>query len=215
VAEIGEIGLLYLFRMKRIILYSLTLIFFVINVGYIQAQANTSSWQTHMDSLVAYHDMKGMLIHVEAPKQHVSWTGAGGVAEISTLRPLTGNEPFRIASITKTFVATTILRLWEDGKIQLDDPVTRYISSKHTDILRTDGYAPEKITLRHLLTHTSGLYDHGSSSEYVQAIFDRPEYQWTRTEQIQRMVDWGRPVGKPGERFSYSDTGYLTPWGND
>jgi D-alanyl-D-alanine carboxypeptidase len=40
-------------------------------------------------------------------------------------------------------------------------------------------------------------------------IIDDPQYHWTRTEQLQGCMYWGRPVGKPGERFSYSDTGYI------
>jgi D-alanyl-D-alanine carboxypeptidase len=169
----------------------------------------TSQWQQYLDSLVSFQGVTGIQIHVDAPKQNIDWTGAAGVAEISSLRPLTGKDPVRIASITKTFVAITIIRLWEEKKLDLDDPITKYISKEHADILQQGGYHPKEITIRHLLTHTSGLYDHGSSQTYLDKIFADPAHQWTRTEQLKGSMTWGKPVGKPGERFSYSDTGYI------
>jgi len=174
-----------------------------------QGGATTVRWQALLDSLQRSQNITGILVHVESPERNVSWTGASGVSDIVSGRPLTGNEPVRIASVTKSFVATAILCLSEKGKIALDDPVTKYISQAHTDILREGGYVPEWITIYHLLTHTSGLFDHGSSPEYMTRILDDPQYSWTRTEQLQGCMYWGRPVGKPGDRFSYSDTGYI------
>jgi len=73
----------------------------------------------------------------------------------------------------------------------------------------TMGYDPEAITIRHLLTHTSGLFDHGGAEEYTEAILSDLMHPWTRTEQLRGAVEWGDPHGKPGEVYTYADTGYI------
>lgn len=159
--------------------------------------------------LEADSTIPGVLVHVEAPDLLFSYSVASGVSDISTGAVLHPEESVRIASNTKTYVAASILRLWEEGKLNLNDPVRKYISQEHSDILETDGYEMDTITIRHLLTHTSGMYDHAASNSYFQKVFSNPAYEWTRTEQIQGCADWGDPLFKPGEGFSYSDTGYI------
>ncbi len=75
-----------------------------------------------------------------------------GLINLQTQEPITSSSTFHIASITKTFTAMTILRLMEQGKIQLDDLVSKYLI----------GFPYENITIKNLLSHRSGLpkYDH-------------------------------------------------------
>jgi D-alanyl-D-alanine carboxypeptidase len=75
--------------------------------------------------------------------------------------------------------------------------------------LRGDGYDPEAITLRHLLTHTSGLFDFADTDIYTEEILADPTHRWTRTEQLESAVEWGDPYGPPGEVYRYCDTGYI------
>lgn len=170
---------------------------------------DTTHWQFLLDSLREQRNITGLMIHVDVPQRNIAWTGATGVSDVISGRKLTGHEPVRIASVTKSFVAITILRLWEEGLLNLSDPIARFISTEHADILVEGGYDPEQITIRHLLTHTSGLFDHGSSPQFISRILSEPQHRWTRTEQIQSSMQWGKPVGQVGERFSYSDTGYI------
>ena len=74
-----------------------------------------------------------------------------GFADVKLKIPVTTNTVFRIASVSKQFVATAIMMLVEEGKLNLDDPVSKYL----------DGTPSEwkQITIRHLLTHTSGIPD--------------------------------------------------------
>ncbi|HJR74353.1 MAG TPA: serine hydrolase domain-containing protein [Luteimonas sp.] len=122
---------------------------------------------------------------------------------------LVGNEGFRIASITKTFVAATVLKLWEDGRIDLEAPITRWLPASWTQRLAGDGYRPEKMTVRHLLSHTSGLADHAQAKQFIATIKADPATEWSRARDIARLVEWTDPMGTPGEKFAYSDTGYL------
>jgi D-alanyl-D-alanine carboxypeptidase len=65
------------------------------------------------------------------------------------------------------------------------------------------------MTIRHLLTHTSGLYDHSSGAEYGEAIVADPMHRWTRSEQFELAIELGDPHGEPGEFYTYCDTGYV------
>jgi D-alanyl-D-alanine carboxypeptidase len=151
----------------------------------------------------------GAALHVDSPTLGLSWEGASGLADPTAGEPMTPAHPVRIASNTKTYVAAATLRLWEDGKLELDDPIAEHLPAETVESLRGDGYQPEEMTVRHLLTHTSGLFDHSDSELYVQAIVAEPQRRWTRADQVRGAVEWGDPLGAPGELFSYADTGYV------
>lgn len=122
---------------------------------------------------------------------------------------LSGSEGFRLASITKTYVAATALRLWEDGKLDLEAPITRWLPTSWMQRLTQDGYRPQQIAVRHLLSHTSGLADHAQAKAFIEMVKRDPAAEWTRARDIARLVEWTDPVAAPGEKFSYSDTGYV------
>lgn len=124
-------------------------------------------------------------------------------------RPMTADTPVRIASITKTFVAASVLRLWERDLLDLDAPVSDLISDDHDQLLRSDGYRTDAITVRHLLMHAGGVNDHFSSDAFKRMVMADPARVWTRTDQLRVMVQTTEPLAPPGERFAYSDAGYL------
>lgn len=188
-----------------------TLIFIlvVISIFNVYPQIGlTEEFQAAIDKEVT-DNMPGILIHIESPGRKISWSGAAGYSDKDNKVAMKPGQSFRIASVTKTFVASTILRLWEDKKLALEDPISKYISPEHSEILTKGGYDVNKITIRHLLTHSSGLFDHAQTEEFMNKIFSEPGHVWTRTEQIQKATEWGKPVGEIGERFSYADTGYI------
>jgi D-alanyl-D-alanine carboxypeptidase len=159
-----------------------------------------------------YPEMPGQLLHVLG--RGIDVEVAAGVAERATGEPLTPRRRFRIASVTKPFVAAAALRLHEDGELDLDQPIEKLVDDQTAAELRRGGYRPDAITTRHLLTHTSGVYDfaadaYGPPSDdgYVAACLADPSHRWTRLEQLRFAVDHGRPYGEPGEVFCYSDTG--------
>lgn len=166
--------------------------------------------QRLLDDAVANHEgLPAIALHVEAPALDFSWGGAAGVADPAAGTPMTPEHPLLVASNTKTFISVSVLRLWEDGRLELDDPISAHLSEEHLEILKRDGYQTDEITVRHLLTHTSGLFDYADSEAYEERIESDPMHRWTRTEQLQGAVDWGDPYGAPGEVYRYCDTGYI------
>lgn len=130
----------------------------------------------------------------------------GAVAPDTALH---GDEGFRLASITKTYVAATALRLHEDGRLDLQAPIGRYLPKAWMQLLASDGYKPRDITVRHLLSHTSGLADAAQAPQFIATIKANPQTRWTREGDLHHLVEWTDPVGAPGEKFAYSDTGYI------
>ncbi|MEM1357000.1 MAG: serine hydrolase domain-containing protein [Bacteroidota bacterium] len=155
-------------------------------------------------------EVPGVSMSVIAPRQDIHWSGAAGFADKNEKTVLSPKHPSRIASITKTFVAAAIFRLYEMDSLRLDHPIVRYISQEHRDLLAADGYQVEQITLRHCLFHTSGLYDYAvASPAYLEAVSENPKRRWSRTDQLRFATEFGDPLWAPGGGFRYSDTGYI------
>lgn len=109
--------------------------------------------------------------------------------------PNSSRTIFRVGSITKQFTAAAVLSLVADGKLSLDAPVSRYIK----------GIPPSwsKVTVRHLLTHTSGIPDFTAQPEFNATWIGRP------TNDVMALVS-GLPLeATPGTKFSYDNTGYV------
>jgi len=184
--------------------------FLTINLSSIafklSAQSNLN-FQADLDSQIN-EKMPGVLVTVICKENQIDWSGASGYADKENKIKLLPYQTFRIASVTKTFVASTILRLWEEKKLKLEDPIIKYIRKEHSEILIKGGYAPEKITILHLLTHSSGMADHTQTEKYkIENL--KKNHIWTRTEQLLELIGHTKPIGEIGKQFSYSDTGYI------
>ena len=136
--------------------------------------------------------------HPSIPGEAVSVRGPGldvavarGDADVGAHTPLRVDTPFRIASVTKTFVAVAVLRLVEQGVVELDAPIARYLSPESNATLHRGGYDPDVITVHQLLDHTSGLFDYASSDAYDAVNTSDPGHRWTRAEQLDFAVDRG------------------------
>jgi len=170
----------------------------------------TARLQRALDEAVAAdRAVPGALASISAPAAGLEWSGASGRIALHDAARLVPDQPFRIASITKVFVAAAAFRLCEERRLLLFGPLTPYLSAQTLSALRRGGYQPDRITIQQLLAHTSGIYDYASSPVYNALIMASPHRRWTRAEQIRLAMERGRPVGRPGERFAYSDTGYV------
>lgn len=121
-------------------------------------------------------------------------TQVEGTADIRTGRKITAKTNFRLASVTKQFTATAILLLAKDGKLTVDDPVAKHISD-------WPAYA-STVTIRHLLTHTSGLPDYDN---------DVPDSspQLTDADVLAFVRKQSANLFPPGAKYKYSNTGYA------
>lgn len=166
--------------------------------------------QAIVDSaLAAQPTLNAISVHVEAPRRCLSWSGVAGVADKATGAKLRPEQPVRIASNTKTYVAAAILRLVEEGKVRIDAPITTYLPAEYLDALRGGGYDPAAITVRQLLHHTSGIFDYAMEPSFTATALADMTRRWSRMDQLRWAMDKGNPYGAPGTVYHYSDTGYI------
>lgn len=124
------------------------------------------------------------------------WGKGYGLSDLKTKKPVTLDTRFRIASITKTFTATGILQLRDAGKLGLDDPLSGHLD--WFDLRYQD--APE-ITIRNLLTHTSGLPRDSKNPMWTEC--EAPTWHDFIADTKSRA-----PTRPPYEKFAYSNLGY-------
>jgi D-alanyl-D-alanine carboxypeptidase len=136
------------------------------------------------------------------------WSGAVGNADRKT-ETMTPFHAFRTGSVTKPFVAAATLRLMEMGSIDIAASIGGYVSDDTKALLTRGGYDVPKITVQQLLGHTSGIYDYGRDTKYLEQAIGNQLYAWTRREQIVFAMENGKPVALPGTAYDYSDTGYI------
>ncbi|MFD7091416.1 serine hydrolase domain-containing protein [Streptomyces sp. NPDC059896] len=137
------------------------------------------------------------------------WKGAAGVGDLRTGAPRRADDRFRIASITKTFVATVLLQLESEGRLDLDDTVETWLPG----VVRGHGHDGRRMTVRQLLNHTSGVFDFiddpAYAEKYIVPGFLKNRY---RTRTPQEAVDAAMahaPAFAPGSRYAYSNTNYV------
>jgi len=116
-----------------------------------------------------------------------------GLANVEHEVPVTDDTIFQSGSLGKMFTSTAVMLLVEDGKIALTDPIAKFLPGAPP--------AWKQITVRHLLTHTSGI------PEYTDGAVDlRRDYN---EDQLARMAYALAPDFAPGEKWKYSNTGYV------
>jgi D-alanyl-D-alanine carboxypeptidase len=122
---------------------------------------------------------------------------AFGLADREWNVATTPETKFRLGSITKQFTATAILQLAEQGKLSLDDPISKYYAEAPA------AWAP--VTIRRLLTHTSGIPSYTAISGFF-----RQSARTDRTPQEVIELTRDKPLAfTPGEKFAYDNTGYV------
>lgn len=177
--------------------------------SFVNAQSLEKKLESLIDSVYQSNkDALGILIHIESPDNHLSMTKAVGFSDKSRTQALQTNQPVLIASNTKSYVSAAILRLVEDGLIRLDDSIKNYLKPETNVLFEKDGYDFNKITVRHLLSHTSGIHDYVDQA-YFDFVIKNPQYEWTKKEQIKRSIEIGAPLFAPGTSFQYGDINYL------
>jgi D-alanyl-D-alanine carboxypeptidase len=157
--------------------------------------------QRLVDSLANAHDLPGLVVGVRRAGEEPSVI-ASGRADLASGRRMAPVDRFRIASLTKPMVATVILQLADEGRLSLDDTLSRFVP---------DGLADgDGITLRQLLNHTSGVADYLDDQGFIDAVVAQPDRVWTPQELIAIANAMPRSFA-PGAagRWEYSNTNYV------
>ncbi len=147
--------------------------------------------KSHLGKLTAGH-LPGMAVLV-ARDGKIVYQGGFGFADLDKKIPVTAETRFRIGSVSKQITAAAILRLADEGKLSLADPLDRYFP----------GF-PDGIALHHLLTHTSGIHSYTDKPEFLGKV--------TRPIEPGDLIDWFRddpPDFAPGAGFHYNNSAYL------
>lgn len=151
-----------------------------------------------VDAQLAYEDIPGMSMGV-VYDQDVIWSRGFGFADVVRKKPATPGTIYSICSISKLFTSISIMQLWEQGKLRLDDPIKKYlpwfsIQDKYPD-------APE-ITIQGILTHSSGL-----PREAASPYWTGPEHNFPTREQIIERLSSQEELYPADTFFQYSNLG--------
>jgi D-alanyl-D-alanine carboxypeptidase len=140
----------------------------------------------------------GAIVYVRTPTG--ARAGVAGYADKNAHVSMRAADRYRIASLTKAFTSALVLQLESEGKLDIDDPVEKYLPH-----VVPNGSA---ITLRELLNHTSGLYEYTDEPAFSQAVFDNPERTWAPLE-LTALAFAHPPYFAPGSDYHYSNTNYI------
>jgi len=178
-----------------------TVVLGAVCAGNLRAEFPTASIDKYLESCAARGEFSGVVL--VARRGEVQYHRALGTASIDGSEPLRKDSVFRLASVAKAFTAVSILMLRQEGKLSLDDDVRKYVPA----------LPYEGATIRHLLHHTSGLPD------YVKLLdkhWDKGEGDLSRRrfatnpDALAQFIEHKPPVRfAPGERWDYSNTGYM------
>jgi D-alanyl-D-alanine carboxypeptidase len=161
------------------------------------APATRLALQARLDRLRVRYGIPGVSVAIVLPDGS-TWLGVSGMADVAAEAPVTRSTSFAIASVSKTFTAALILALAEEGKIDLDAPVRRYLPAfKRISV---------KVKVRHLLDHTSGLRDYFFHASIDRLLLSRPDRRWDATQAMKYV---GKAYFEAGKGWHYSNTNYL------
>ncbi|WP_447637367.1 serine hydrolase domain-containing protein [Flavobacterium microcysteis] len=116
-----------------------------------------------------------------------------GYSDFKTKQPLNNTTAFYIASLAKPFTALAVMQLKEQKKLTYDDPISLYVPNLPA--------FTQKVTLRQLLNHTSGIPDYEKEMSSVKNLTNAQVIQWLATKNSLNF--------SPGDKFEYSNTGYI------
>ena len=152
-----------------------------------------SAW---MEGQIAYRGLPGIVVGVVADQELV-WAEGFGMANTADKLPMTPQTKFRMASHSKLFTATSIMQLREQGKVRLDDPVTKYLPWFQ---VKPTGPDDAPITIEELLTHASGLPREAGAHWTT--------YEFPTQEELRKLTPERQAAFAPDVRWKYSNLAY-------
>ncbi|WP_156119728.1 serine hydrolase domain-containing protein [Leptolyngbya sp. KIOST-1] len=151
-----------------------------------------------VERVLTQAQMPGAAIALRIDNQ--PWLNLGvGYRDLSQTQPLPEHASFYIYSVTKTLMAAAVLHLVNQGQLDLEAPLQRYWP---------DFPVATPLTLRQLLSHTSGLPDYGGLPAYSEAVKTIPEQPWS-VDRFLAVIQARGLLFEPGQGWAYSNLGYL------
>lgn len=164
-------------------------------IGHATAQQKKDKLDQYFAALAANGRFSGNVLIAENGK--TVYERSFGYADLVTKRPNTSQSSFPIASITKTITSTAIMQLKEKGKLQISDPVAKYLPE----------FPYPDVTIRHLLSHTSGLP--GYDKLFLALVKQYPDTVVTNKDIIPAAAAARLPLDfKPGDAFAYNNLNF-------
>ncbi len=181
---------------RSIKIFSIIVVFLFIFQGAVIAQSKIDK----IDDLIqVYHDLKQFSgTALVAEKGEVIYKKGFGMANLEWNIPNKPDTKFRLGSITKQFTAMLVLQLVEEGKIDMEGTLSDYLPYYRKDV-------GEKVTIHHLLTHTSGIPSYTGLPNFFQEISRDP---YEVDEFVQEYCS-GDLEFEPGSKFVYNNSGYF------
>ena len=159
-----------------------------------QASVADDELQVAVDAFVAGHDGGASVLLV---RDGIARAATAGVAD-STGEPITDTTAFRVGSLTKPFVATVVLQLVDEGRVDLDEPLSTYLP---------DATLGADVPVRDLLRHRSGIPDYVATPDFLSDALGDLTHTYTPDE----LLDYVRELhaGPPDTTYEYSSTNYI------
>ena len=179
---------------KRLLLFFPVL--FLLCQHTVLAQDKTAKIQEVLTLAHKYRQFNGAALVAENGK--VIYKGAFGMANMEWNIPNATDTKFRLGSITKQFTATVIMQLVEQGKIKLDGKLSDYLPDYRKD-------TGQKVTIHHLLTHTSGIPSYTGLPRFFEDV-SRDPY---KVDEFVKKYASGDLQFEPGSKFAYNNSGYF------
>jgi len=174
--------------------------------GWSPFRRATEAFRATLETLVEEGDLPGAVAAFVLPDGRVG-AASSGQADTEAGSPMNPETRFLAGSVGKTFVAATVLSLALDGSLGLDDPVARHLGKEPWFADLPNGAS---MTVRHLLTHTSGLSDHVGDPDFASTLLSREDATpYLSPRELVALVLDEEPLFRPGDGWAYTDTGYV------
>lgn len=164
----------------------------------ISAQFPTELQNTFQDILdKKFTDKKPIGLSVAIHTSDNTWQGVAGIS--STGVDLTADSKFGIGSVTKTIIGATIMQMQDEGLLSLEDPLGKYVDSIE--------HIPGTIPIKHLLNHTSGLFNFTAHPDYGPFVFNNSDTLMTMRATLESFMK--PPLSEVNAMFNYCNTNYV------
>lgn len=193
--------------MKNVFIFIFILLFLP-KVGTTQNTYNYDSLNLHILKYMEVNKVPGLAI-CAVNDDSVIWSNAYGKANIESGLEMNIDATMMIASVSKTITSTAVMQLWEKGLLDLDADVSDYLSFS----VRNPYYPETPITIRHLLTHTSSVYDGKVWDESYECGDPKMSLEyWNENYLAKSGLFYGKKnftKEKPGTKKEYSNVGFA------